>query len=139
MAAGFCLDTMATHRLHKTPMVKGQHTLITYTDYVNHYPSILQTSYSLWYTNNSRGLCWYGKSQWSISQESCSTYSRYACLEQHPDIQPLCIDMRTESRKLIECVRIDGASDEGLSHEEVQFFWTLCHVTTPTVATLVTA
>ena len=43
-AAGFRLDTMATHRLHRTPMVQGQQTLTTYTDYVNRYPSLLQTT-----------------------------------------------------------------------------------------------
>ena len=36
-AAGFRLDTMTTHRLHKIPMVQGQNTLTTYTDYVNKY------------------------------------------------------------------------------------------------------
>ena len=35
--AGFRLDTMATHRLHQTPMVRGSQALTTYmyTDYVN--------------------------------------------------------------------------------------------------------
>ena len=41
--------------------------------------------------------------------------------------------------KPIECVRVDGASDEEPSHEEVQFFWTARHLTSPTAVTLVTA
>ena len=28
----------------------------------------------------------------------------------------------------IECIRVDGASDEGLSHEEVQYWWTERHL-----------
>ena len=53
-AAGFCLDTMVTHRLHRTPMVQGQQALTTYTDYVNRYPSLLQTtSYLQWYPDYS--------------------------------------------------------------------------------------
>ena len=31
-------------------------------------------------------------------------------------------------RKPILCVRVDGASDEGPSHEEIQFFWTRDHI-----------
>ena len=43
-AAGFRLDTLATHRLHRTPVVEGREILTTHTDYVNSYPSVLQTS-----------------------------------------------------------------------------------------------
>ncbi len=43
-AAGFRLDTLATHRLHRSPVVRGQEILTTHTDYVNSYPSVLQTS-----------------------------------------------------------------------------------------------
>ena len=43
-AAGFRLDTLSTHRLHCTPVVRGKDILTTHTDYVNSYPSILQTT-----------------------------------------------------------------------------------------------
>ena len=43
-ASGFRLDTLATHMLHRTPVVEGREILTTHTDYVNSYPSILQTS-----------------------------------------------------------------------------------------------
>ena len=43
-AAGFRLDTMATHCLHRNPVVKGYEILTIYTDYVNPYTSILQTT-----------------------------------------------------------------------------------------------
>jgi len=42
--SGFRLDTLTTHSKHGTPSVSGHDTLTTYTDYVNRYPSILQTT-----------------------------------------------------------------------------------------------
>ena len=44
----------------------------------------------------------------------------------------------TEKPKQIECIRVDGATDEGPAHLEVQFWWTLRHFEQPTIATLVT-
>ena len=41
-------------------------------------------------------------------------------------------------RKQILCLRVDGASDEGPSHEEVQFFWTRDHMLNVRLVTLVT-
>ena len=43
-ASGFRLGTLSTHRLHHSPVVKGHDLLTTHTDYVNSYPSILQTT-----------------------------------------------------------------------------------------------
>ena len=40
--------------------------------------------------------------------------------------------------KEIECIRVDGGTDEGPSHVEVQFLWTECHYRQPTKVTLVT-
>ncbi len=42
-------------------------------------------------------------------------------------------------QKLVECIRVDGATDEGPSHEEVQFWWTVRHVEVAKLVTLVTA
>ena len=41
-------------------------------------------------------------------------------------------------KKRIECIRVDGAGDEGPLHVEVQFWWTRRHFETPTHVTLVT-
>ena len=41
--------------------------------------------------------------------------------------------------KQIDCVRVNGAMDEGPSHELVQYWWTEWHVRQRKVATLVTA
>lgn len=57
-AAGFRLDTMATHRLHRTPMVQGKEAKTTYTDYVNKYKSVLQTtSYHFTKTKTTGEIC----------------------------------------------------------------------------------
>jgi len=40
--------------------------------------------------------------------------------------------------KDIECIRVDGASDEGPGHEEVQFYWTERHLTMSKACTIVT-
>ena len=41
--------------------------------------------------------------------------------------------------KTVECVRVDGASDEGPSQEEVQFFWTERHLKNRYKATLISS
>lgn len=60
-------------------------------------------------------------------------------LEMFPVLKPAFIDPHTEDKKLIECIRVDGAADEGPMHEEVQFVWAARHLSRPTLATLVTA
>lgn len=40
--------------------------------------------------------------------------------------------------KQIDCIRVDGAADEGPGHESIQFWWTLWHVTQSKAVTLVT-
>ena len=53
-AAAFRLDTLATNKQHPTPVVKGRDVLTTRTDYVNRYPSTLQTtSYNFTGTDNT--------------------------------------------------------------------------------------
>ncbi len=41
--------------------------------------------------------------------------------------------------KDIDCIRVDGATDEGPSHELVQYWWTEWHFRMEKVATLVTS
>ena len=57
-------------------------------------------------------------------------------LRTQPELQPVFINSLTNLPKSIESIRVDGASDEGPSHEEVQFFWTVHHIKTPSVTTL---
>ena len=60
-------------------------------------------------------------------------------LEDTIQVQPVFCNPSTGDRKLVECVRVDGALDERPSHEEVQFLWTVRHLFKPTIATLITA
>lgn len=54
-------------------------------------------------------------------------------------LQAAFVNPSTGSLKQIECIRVDRATDEGPSHQEIQFWWTFHHLKRPTVATLVTA
>ena len=49
------------------------------------------------------------------------------------------INPDTGVRKAIKCIRVDGASDEGPSHHEVQYWWTLRHLNKGCYSTIVTA
>ena len=55
---GFRLDSLATHGLHGNLCVKGKEALATRTDYVNKYPSTLQTtSYNFPTTKTTGEIC----------------------------------------------------------------------------------
>lgn len=57
-ASGFRLDTLTIHHIHRTPVVHGKEILTTYTDYVNSYPSVLQTTgYNFTATKTTREMC----------------------------------------------------------------------------------
>ena len=131
-ASGFRLDTMATHRLHKTPAVKD--VLTTHTDYVNKYPSTLQT------TETTGELCVGVVNASGVFPKNPAQHSSdIEMLESVKELKLAFFNPTNEARKFIECIRVDGASDEGPSHTEVQFFWTLRHYTKRYFATLITA
>ena len=52
--------------------------------------------------------------------------------------RPPALSPETPAPKDIDCIRVDGASDEGPSHLEVQFWWTEWHVAHKKLVTLVT-
>lgn len=57
-AAGFRLDTLSTHRLHRNPVVRGHEILTTRTDFVNSYPSMLRTtSYNFTGAKSTTEMC----------------------------------------------------------------------------------
>lgn len=57
-ATGFRLDTLTTCKQYKTPVVQGKDTLTTRTDFVNKYPSLLQTtSYNFTGTSSTAEVC----------------------------------------------------------------------------------
>ena len=55
-----------------------------------------------------------------------------AMLENHGDFKDQI------AQKKIDCIRVDGASDENPGHDEVQFLWTERHLEKKKVCTLVT-
>lgn len=60
-------------------------------------------------------------------------------LESKEELLPVLVNLHTGLPKLVECVRVDGATDEGPSHDEVQFWWTQRHIVKERLATLVTS
>ena len=123
-AAGFRLDTMATHRLQKTPMVQGCQALTTYTDYVNRYPSLLQTtSYNFTGTQTTAEVCVGIVKASGLYQKNPAQHAAdINFLQNQQELRPVFFSAETNLPKCMECIRVDGASDEGPNHEEVQFF-----------------
>lgn len=57
-AAPFRLDTLTSHRQYPTPVVQGKKTLTKFTDYINRYPSVIQTTnYNFTGTDTTPELC----------------------------------------------------------------------------------
>lgn len=115
--------------------------MTTHTDYVNKYKAILQTtSYNFSKTDTTSELCaGVVKPVGLYSKNPTQHLADLQMLESMDELKPAFFDPVTGRRKVIECIRVDGATDEGPSHEEVQFMWAARHTSTGTVATLVTA
>lgn len=60
-------------------------------------------------------------------------------LQREPSLKHVFYNCETGHPKLIDCIRVDGASDEGPAHEVVQYFWTDWHFFQGKVVTLLTA
>ena len=140
-AAVFHLDTLSTHRLHATPTVKGKEILTTYTDYVTKYPSTLQTtSYNFSATRTTPELCaGIVKASVIFLKNAAQHASDLEMVEEKTEFRSAFYHPQTGLRKPVECVRVDGAADEGPMHEEVQFFWSARHLEKGYYATYVTA
>lgn len=65
-------------------------------------------------------------------------FSDLLMLSCEPLLHPVFCNLETGGPKSIDCIRVDGAADEGPSHEVVQYFWTDWHFTQEKVATLLT-
>ena len=48
-------------------------------------------------------------------------------LQREPSLKHVFYNCETGHPKLIDCIRVDGASDEGPAHEVIQYFWTDWH------------
>lgn len=139
-ASGFRLDTLFTNSQHANPTVGGKEILTTRTDYVNRYPSLLQTSsYNFSATKSTSELC-------AGIVKAAKVYPKnptqhYADLEMLCDIPELQSAFTTTAGlpKRIECVRVDGATDEGPAHEEVKFWWAVRHLEHEKLVTMVSS
>ena len=138
-AAGFRLDTLATNKQYAAPAVRGSDVLTTHTDYVNRYRSVLQTtSYNFTGTATTLEFCaGVVKAQPLFPKSPAQHAADFEMLHGKEELKNVFLQPNGD-RKPILCVRVDGASDEGPSHEEVQFFWTRDHILNERLATLVT-
>lgn len=114
--------------------------MTTRTDYVNRYPSQLQTtSYNFTATQTTLETCvGVVKAPPIHCKNPPQHYSDLIMLSGAPCLQSVFLNPHTGLNKEIDCIRVDGATDEGPSHEAVQFWWTMWHFTQKKVATLVT-
>lgn len=133
--SGFRLDTTYDHKYSKTITLTNRPALTTRTDFVNDYPSVIQTtSYLFMETDTSKQACvGVVKPHFTYPKNAAQHAADLELLQNSPDLQPW-----VENRP-IDCIRVDGASDEGPNHVEVQFYWTERHVKQAKVATLVTS
>lgn len=140
-ASGFRLDTLTTHAKHGSPTVTGQDILTTYTDYVNRHPSTLQTtSYNFTATATTKEICVGVVKAAKIYPKNPAQHSAdLDMLSQLPELQPAFMNTLTNLPKHIECVRVDGATDEGPSHEEVRFWWAARHLQHRKMVTLLSS
>ena len=142
-ATGFQLDTLTTCKQYKTPVVQGKDALTTSTDFVYRYPSILQTtSYNFTATHTTAEICVGIVKAPKLHEKSPAQHAAdLELLESIEQLHPLFSNLSNGLPKSIECIRVDGASDEGPGHKEVHFYWTahLIHLSKGKIVTLVTS
>lgn len=139
--AGFRLDTMSTHKLHASLCVSGKEALTTRTDYVNSYPSTLQTtSYNFPATTTTGEICAGVVKAAGLHEKSPPQHmADLRFLEQQDTVKPAFSNPINGEMKDVECIRVDGSFDEGPAHQEIQYWWTLRHLEKGTRALMVTS
>jgi len=133
-ASGFRLDTTFTHKQNKVLSVSTSPEVTTRTDFVNKYSSILQvSSYLIMESENTADVCGaLVKGQALFNKNAAQHISDLTMLE---NTVPMFTDAFSKD---IECIRVDGASDEGPGHEEIQFYWSERHLAKNKACTIVT-
>ena len=128
--AGFRLDTLATHNKQATLCMQDGVTLTTKADYVNKYPSTLQTtSYNFSSTGTTAEICAGIVKDVPLHQKNLAQHAHdLNVIETYPEVEPAFVNHITGKRKSKVCIRVDGGHDEGPSHKEVQFWWTNYHL-----------
>ena len=125
-ATGFRLDTLTTCKQYTNPTVQGKEILTTRTDYVNKHPSVLQTtSYNFTQTSTTPEVCVGVVKAVPIHKKNPTQhFSDLLMLSARVELQPVFHNLLTGFNKEIDCIRVDGATDEGPGHELVQYWWT---------------
>ena len=102
----------------------------------------MQTSYNFSRTQTTAEVCvGVVKAQPLHKKNSAQDAADLKMLSQKRELSAVfntCNEEGVESPKSIDCIRVDGACDEGPSHLEVQYWWTEWHVHHNKLATLVT-
>ena len=134
-AAGFRLDTTYTHKQHPIVADSANPEVTTRTDYVNKYSSILQTSSYLVPETSTTPQLAAGivKPHIVFPKNPAQHAADLAMLQKKEEFK------ESLDNKAIDCIRVDGASDEGPSHHEVQFMWTERHLEKGKICTLVSS
>lgn len=132
-AAGFRLDSTFTHRQHSTLSLSNEVEVTTRCDYVNKYSSTLQvSSYMFLETETTPEVCIGVVKAPHLHQKSPVQHmADLRMLQEHSEFKHL-------FQKKVEFIRVDGSTDEGPSHYEVQFMWTERHLTSGSECVLVT-
>ena len=134
--SGFRLDTMATSKQHASLCLRKDNLPLTRgTDYVNSYPSVLQTtSYNFAATETTKEVfAGVVKAKPLFPKNLAQRFADMMLIEENKDVKPAFLNPTTGNRKGIECIRVDNAGDEG----PVQYWWTKRHLVKATKAILV--
>ena len=118
--------------------MRRQETLTTRTDYVNKYPSVIQTtSYNFTGTGTTPERCVGVVKAGTLHHKNPAQHAADLAMIQAED-ELSSVFFHGSDPKPIDCIRVDGAMDESPSHDEVQFWWTARHIDEKKMATLVT-
>ena len=136
--AGFRLDSSFTHKNFTSLNSFGQ-CLTMHTGFLNKYPAHIQTaSYNFTKTTTNSEFCVGVVKASGMHQKNPAQHlADLEYLQSLDTLQPV-FAKNSREPKDVECIRVDGVSDEGPSHAEVQFLWTERHMTRPTKVALVT-
>ena len=120
----FRLETLFRQDSNQT--VQGKEVLGTRTDFVNKHPSLLQTpSYSFSRTSRTSEVCVGAVKGFLIHKNNPTQhFSDLLMLSEIEELQPVLLNLENGHSKDIDCVRVNGATDEGPSHHQVQYWWT---------------
>ena len=132
--SGFRLDTTYTHKLHKATALTDKPETTTRTDYVNKYASVIHTTSVMFLGTSTTDERCVGvvKAQHLYKKNAAQHASDLVMLQSKDELEPWMKD------KAVDCIRVDGAGDEGPSHHEVQFYGTERNFLLGKKATIVT-